>query len=274
MRTLVQPGLADPRRIDSFAGTARRLTFDARAGVSLLEALTAPIVAAGFQSAVLRFAGAAMAPFRYVIPAVADDGAHVAYFSETHAPAGPVAIEQAAATFGWHLGRPFLHCHAIWIEPDGARRGGHILNDESISRGGIAVEAWGFETLRIETREDTETNFPLFQPSRAAPDDGHAVLARIKPNEDILSAIEATARAHGIRNATIAGSLGSLVGTHFEDGRVVPGDATEVLVRSGSVRNGMAALDVASVDMAGHVHEGRLKSGENPVCITFDLVLL
>jgi len=27
------------------------------------------------------------------------------------------------------------------------------------------------------------------------------------------------------------------------------------------------------VDMAGHVHEGRLLRGDNPVCITFELVL-
>ena len=42
----------------------------------------------------------------------------------------------------------------------------------------------------------------------------------------------------------------------------------------GEVRDGIATLDVMSVDMMGRVHEGRLARGENPVCITFDLVLV
>ncbi len=49
--------------------------------------------------------------------------------------------------------------------------------------------------------------------------------------------------------------------------------ATEVLVRQGWVRNGRAALELLVVDMNGDVHEGWLERGENPVCITFDLVL-
>jgi len=53
----------------------------------------------------------------------------------------------------------------------------------------------------------------------------------------------------------------------------VAGPATEVLVRGGEVRDGVAAIDMVVVDMRGQVHEGRLERGENPVCITFDLVL-
>jgi hypothetical protein len=53
----------------------------------------------------------------------------------------------------------------------------------------------------------------------------------------------------------------------------VPDNATEVLVRNGHVRNGRAALDLLVVDGQGHVHEGWLERGENPVCITFDLLM-
>lgn len=271
MRHLVQPGPVHPVRIESFAADARPLTFTARAGETILDAMTAPLVAAGFQAAVLRFHDAAAHPFVYVKPDTAPDETHVAYFSQPHAPAGQTRIEQAAATFGWHSGGPFLHCHAAWIEPDGQRRGGHILNGDSRLAADVTVEAWGFDSLRIETAEDAETNFPLFQPSGMSSPGANAILARVKPNQDIVTAIETIARA--MPNATIRGSLGSLIGAVFDDGRTVPDLAAEVLITGGHVRDGIAVLDAAVVDMAGRVHQGRLARGENPVLITFDLVL-
>jgi len=95
----------------------------------------------------------------------------------------------------------------------------------------------------------------------------------VKPNEDILSAIETVCRDAGLRDAEIRGSLGSLVGACFTNGRRIDDHATEVLVRQGRVRDGEAALDLLVVDMQGAVHQGWLARGENPVCITFDLVL-
>ena len=136
MLTLLHPGPVHHQRIDSFAGEARRLwrlrsrrvmpKFDGRPDQG-------PLVAAGFQSATLRFSHAEVDPFRYVMPAAAPDASHVAYFSSPCAPIGMTRIERANATFGFHMGKPFLHCHAAWIEPDGQRRGGHILNDENHS---------------------------------------------------------------------------------------------------------------------------------------------
>jgi predicted DNA-binding protein with PD1-like motif len=274
MRTLLQPGPVHEQRIESFAGKARHLSFTVESGVSLSNGLTAPLAAAGFQAATLRFSGARVEPFRYVMPDHAKDASHVAYFSAPRSPAGATLIERANATFGFHLGRPFLHCHAAWIEPDGQRRGGHILNDETILASQVEVQAWGFDDLRIESAEDEETNFTLLRPSGASVAGANAILARVRPNEDITLAIETIARAHGVTDATIEGSVGSLVGTRFADGREVRGPATEVLITGGAVRDGVAAVDLISVDMAGRVHEGRISRGENPVCITFDLVLI
>jgi hypothetical protein len=134
------------------------------------------------------------------------------------------------------------------------------------------VEAWGFRGIRVATAPDPETNFTLFQPSGGSVG-GKGVFARVKPNEDITQAVEAIAAAHGMCNAVVRGSLGSLIGARFTDGTEVPDHATEVLVREGAVRDGVAVLDLLVVDMAGRVHGGRLARGENPVCITFDLVL-
>jgi predicted DNA-binding protein with PD1-like motif len=273
MRSLVHPGPVHPDRIDSFAGDGRRLFYTVKPGVSLLGGLTGPLVEAGFQSAAIRFSGAAVDPFRYVMPDHASDASHVAYFSAPRAPVGVTRIERANATFGWHLGQPFLHCHAAWIEPDGQRRGGHITNDETILASTIEVEAWGFDTLRIETSEDAETNFTLLQPLGRSAAGANAVLARVRPNQDIILAVESIARTHGIVNADIEGSVGSLIGTRFDDGREVTDHATEVLVRGGRIRDGVVTIDLMSVDMTGRVHEGRLARGENPVCITFDVML-
>jgi predicted DNA-binding protein with PD1-like motif len=271
IRSLRQPGPTHPSRIDAFRGVSHALHFDLRAGVTLNQAITAPLVEAGFQSGTVTFRGTALNPFRYVMPGPADNESHVAYFSTPSAPSGITRIEQANATFGWAGGKPFIHCHAAWIEPDGSRRGGHILPLETIvAEAGEAI-AWGFPTVRIEAQPDPETNFALFQPSGTTT--GQDLVARIKPNEDIIEALETIARTHGIGNAVVRGSLGSLIGACFTDGGKVGDHATEVLVREGHIRDGRAALDLLVVDMRGHVHEGWLQRGENPVCITFDIVL-
>jgi predicted DNA-binding protein with PD1-like motif len=177
-------------------------------------------------------------------------------------------------TFGCVDGVPRLHCHATWTEQDGAYRGGHILLDESVVATPVTVSAWTFTGLGIRAELDTETNFTLLRPVRVGEgDEGNAVLARVRPNEDLCTAVETIARAHGMREAVVRGSLGSLIGARFEDGQAVTDHATEVLVRSGAVRDGVAAMDLAVVDMRGRVHSGRLVRGDNPVCITFDLVL-
>lgn len=114
----------------------------------------------------------------------------------------------------------------------------------------------------------------MLRPQRiGGSDQGDAVVARIRPNEDVCTAVETIARQHGMRDAIVRGSLGSLIGARFTDGREVADDATEVLVRSGAVHDGVATIEMVVVDMRGKVHEGCLTRADNPVCITFDLVL-
>lgn len=273
MRTLLQPGPVHPQRIASFGTAVRTLTFPLRAGVSLLEAAAAPLADAGWQGGSLTFAGA-FNPFRYVMPGPPDDASHVAYFSAPRAPEGLTRIEQANASFGWHDGKPFLHCHAAWTEADGAHRGGHILPAEAMVAETATVQAWGFTDIRVATTHDPETNFTLLQPSGPSSAAASAVVARVRPNQDIVTAVEAVARRHGMPDATICGSLGSLIGAQFVDGTIVPDTATEVLVRCGRVAAGAAEMDLLVVDARGHVHAGRLERGANPVCITFDLLLV
>jgi hypothetical protein len=266
IRSLPQPGPVHPDRIDCCPGDAMPLRYTLAPGLTLIEAITGPLIEAGFQCATVVFHDIALSPFRYVMPGPADDDSHVAYFSAPREPKGTARIEQANATFGWADGKPFIHCHAVWIEPDGRRRGGHILPADTIVASAGDAHAWGFRDVRIDTRLDPETNFTLLQPTGTGFSGGDVVV-RVKPNQDIITAIEKI----GIRDGKIRGSLGSLIGARFADGSCVDDHATEVLVREGHICDGVASLDLLVVDMQGEVHEGSLQRGENPVCITFDL---
>ncbi len=276
MRTLIQPGMPHPERIETYEGRSRRLEFSLQPGVSLNDALTQPLVAVGMQCAALVFEGGALGPFSYVMPGPPDGPSHVAYFSAPRSPPGDTAVEIANATFGWRDDAPFVHCHGAWIEQGTNRRGGHILPHETLVACATTVHAWALPDVVVRADPDEETNFTLFHPTPAATiaHAGHrTIVARIRPNEDITVAVEAIARRHQMPNAIVRGRLGSLIGARFTDGTTVADHATEVLVRSGHVHNGEAVLDMMVVDMQGHVHEGRLIRGDNPVCITFELVL-
>ncbi len=273
MRALVQPGPVHPARFDSFQGEPLALDFTLTPGLTLNEALTAPLIAAGMQSATVSFGGGALAPFHYVMPGPPDSALHVAYFTAPRAPAGETRVDAANATFGWHEGKPYVHIHGAWTEADGSRHGGHLLPHECIVAREMPAHACGFAEIRMATAADAETNFALFQPSGRSTADARGVFARIRPNQDISLATEAIAQRHGLRNAAVRGSLGSLIGARFADGRAVSDDATEVLVRRGVLRDGVAELHMLVADMQGNVHEGLLVRGDNPVLITFDLVL-
>lgn len=276
MRRLAQPGPAPSDRIVARSGSAESMTFALAAGVSLNEALTAPLVAAGLASAAVVFEGAVLAPFRYYLPGPSSDPTHAAWFAGPH-EAASARVERANATFGWRDGAPYVHCHAVWIEPDGTRRGGHIIPEATIVQAPALARAWGLRDVAIRAMADAETNFTLFAPAEGPAGEG-LIAARIRPNEDLCTSIEALCRARGIAAAAIRGSLGSLVGARFTDGGVVADLATEVLVRSGGVRPGVdgaprAEITLLVADTEGVVHEGVLAREENAVCITFELFL-
>jgi predicted DNA-binding protein with PD1-like motif len=276
MRRLVQPGPVAFDRIEAMGADCTHRTIVLAAGLTLEEAITQPLTQAGARAATLRIRDLALDPLWCVMPGPADDASHVAYFSAPRQGEGRCLVRQANVTFGCRDGVPWLHCHAFWTEADGSTRGGHVLLNKSRVAAPCSADAWSFTELGIGAEPDRETNFSLLRPVRLAPpriSGWNAVLARIRPNEDLCQAVDAVAAQHGMRNASVRGSLGSLVGAVFADGRMVPDHATEVLVLDGAVRDGSAEIDMAVVDMQGSVHTGRLARGENAVCITFDLVL-
>lgn len=282
MRAIRQPGPPVPERIQWVEARGRVFSFAAEAGVPLLDSVRRGFAAEGFSGGVARFEGAALGPFAYVMPALSRTGENAAFYSETFRPVGRTRIAAAAMTLGTREGAPFFHCHALWTEGDGRAGGGHILPDETVVAESFTVRALGIDGAVFTAMPDPETNFKLFGPV-AAPPSGALVPARVfalrlRPNEDLASALEAFCQARGLGAARLHGGVGSIIGARFADGRTVEPFATEVLLRSGEIAPGAgggleARLDAALVDYTGGLAEGHLLRGDNPVLMTMEIAI-
>lgn len=111
---------------------------------------------------------------------------------------------------------------------------------------------------------------------------GRILYARIRPNEDLVSAVEKICLREGLTRGFLRGSLGSLTDATLAQpsGRedFLEGPAVEVVSLSGEVRpdaagNPVANLSGVVLDPAGRVSAGRFVRGQNPVCVTFELTL-
>jgi hypothetical protein len=279
-RHLRQPGPARAERWLAVAGNLQELAFDLEPGLTINEAIAGPLQAAGIKGATIELTGGAFGPFTYVMPALSADPRYAAFYSEAHTPPGRTAFERGAATFGERDNAPFIHCHGVWHEPDGARRGGHVMALDTIVREPIRAHAYGTADATFAVVPDAETNFSLFTPTPSAQGDGQGsgiLLLKVQPNEPLDGAIVAACRAHGIRSARIHG-IGSIIGARFTDGGGTASIATELFLDRGVVRiapDGRAEveIDITLVDVAGAIHEGRL-APDNPVCITCELCLV
>lgn len=278
MRQVKQPGPGSAERVQWVECHGRRFEMPLAAGLPLLEAIRRGFAAAGFTSGVLRVDGMALSPFAYVMPALAKNREHAAFYSEVFRPSGVTRIETGAMTFGLRDGAPFFHCHGLWTEARGKRSGGHVLPEETVLAEPITLEAVGLDGVGFAAEPDPETNFKLFGPVQAAflgtSLEGRFFALRVRPNIDLAEALEGFCAEHGIRRAVIHGGVGSTIGARFDDGRMVKNFATEVAIRGGGIAPGSGAeIDVALVDFTGAMAEGKLRRGDNPVLMTFELVL-
>jgi hypothetical protein len=104
------------------------------------------------------------------------------------------------------------------------------------------------------------------------------LVLRVRPNQDLCTALETVCARHHVRRGVVRGGVGSLVGAVFDDGRTVEPFITEAYIRRGSIAPGpdglpCAELDIGLVDHTGGMAEGRLARGRNAVLITFELVI-
>jgi predicted DNA-binding protein with PD1-like motif len=282
MRSIKQPGRPAPERIQWAEARGRAFALTLQAGLPLLEAARRGFAAEGFAGGVLNIKSGALGPFAYVMPALSKTGENAAFYSDTFRPAGITRLRIGAMTLGQRDGAPFFHCHALWTEADGHAGGGHILPEETVVAEPFAVEAFGLDGAAFTAEPDPETNFKLFGPvpsaATGAKTTGSAYALRLRPNQDFAGALEAFCRVQGITHAKLHGGVGSTIGAHFTDGRIIEPFATELAVRSGAIASGadgtlQATLDIALVDYTGGLSVGRLVRGDNPVLMTMELVL-
>lgn len=281
MRSIQQPGVGTPERIQWAECHGLPFPITLEAGLPLLEAVRRSFAAAGFVSGVAKLDGLALSPFAYVMPALSKTPEHAAFYSDTFRPGGVARVEVGTMTFGQRDGGPFFHAHAVWTEGSGKRSGGHILPEETVVAETITVPALGLDGAAFVGEPDDETHFKLFgakpAPMLEATHNGRFYALRIKPNIDLCGALEAFCAEQGIHEAVIHGGVGSTIGARFADGSVVENFATEVAITEGRIADGgeglRAATDVALVDYRGGLASGRLVRGDNPVLMTFELVL-
>ncbi|MET0527988.1 MAG: DUF296 domain-containing protein [Microvirga sp.] len=279
MRQIRHPGLIAPTRASAIADAPIRLHFVLQPGDTVDAAIASGFAAAGCLGGFVAFDSGGCDPFQFVIPAASRDGAHAAWYSGVFSPAGPVEMKQCVAMVGEREGGPFIHCHGVWQTSAGLRMG-HMLAPNCIVTQPIVVTGLGFKAATFSATYDSETHFTLFEPvsagERVSTTSPSALLVRIRPNEDVSTAIETLCKARGITRANVFG-IGSLNEVCFADGRRMTSHATELLIRKGSVvtikSEPRASLDISVVDMDGVIAEGEILHGDNPVCVTFELVL-
>lgn len=106
---------------------------------------------------------------------------------------------------------------------------------------------------------------------------GRVAVLRLKPNEDLVGGVEAAAAAQGFRHAVVRTAVGSLVDAALGYGAgrrtAVAGPGIEILTLAGEIRDGLADLRGTISDSDARVYGGRFLKGENPICITLELVL-
>ena len=252
MRRIQQPGTGTPERIQWVECGGRAFSLTLPAGVPLLEAVRSGFAAAGFTSGTVKLDGLKLSPFAYVMPALSKTPEHAAFYSETFRPEGRARIEVGAMTFGQRDGAPFFHAHAVWVEGDGKRSGGHILPDETTVAETITLQAVGLDGAVFTAEPDSETHFKLFGPVAVAPGGagaGRFFALRVKPNVDFCGALETFCAERGIGEVVIHGGVGSTIGARFVDGGVVENFATEVAITNGRIAPGADALE-ATIDVA------------------------
>lgn len=288
MRHIAHPGIPDSQRIFYVPTSARTLQGSLSTGKTLLRAVTELAEAQGAKSGAFTLNGGAFDSFSYVMPALSKTSEHAVYFSDTFFVEGQVALESASVTYGLKEGRPWLHSHAVWIEPSGRRHCGHLLPDQIIVAAPIQLSGIALDTAAFTVCPDIETHFSLFMPlvntsqvqhpKTSTTEHQTAYAVRLAPNIDFCTALEDFCRAHEIENATIFGGVGSTVGAVFQDGSTVEPFSTELLIRSGRIVSSsqghrLAELDVVMVDYKGGISEGRLARGVNPILVTAELVI-
>ncbi|MFC7363262.1 PCC domain-containing protein [Nocardioides astragali] len=281
---LVHPGPVAETRVVSLETRLNGFDVALPAGTPLLEALEWLLDETGCVSANGQLVGGELARFSYYIPDVGPAGGPVANFSRPYAGSAPGWMVRGGITIGRRDGRVWCHSHSLFVDAEGSERAGHLIPDEVVLGDGVRAQVWGGPDVLNEVQLDPETQMPLFTPRRVAhagTGKVRALVCRVRPNVDLVRTIEILTEQQGWAGAHVRGQVGSLIGGQLAQpgGTVLSaaGPATEVMFLEGTVRRVdgrmTATLDAHLVDRNATVFSGRVIPGENPVAMTYELVL-
>ncbi|MBH0130926.1 PPC domain-containing DNA-binding protein [Salinibacterium sp. NK8237] len=259
-------------------------------GRNVLEELTELLREMGTDSGYVELFSGSYTPVSYCVPAGADSERAVS-FSEARS-VEHAELVYGAVTVGLRDNEPFIHSHCMWIDENQQQLGGHLWPETASGSPAPHAAIYGIYGARWTSADDPETRMPVFTPSidernpmpNQLAETGYleTVVARVRPNEDLTTAIVFLCEENGFTSAVVRGGLGSLVGATFFDrstGGVthVDGPGTEVISIMGDVAlvNGVyeTTISCTLVDLHGVVHAGELVPGENAVAVTFELVI-
>lgn len=201
---LVHPGPAAQARREVVPTAGAEFEIFIEPGERVGEAIRTGFAQEGYASGCAEIVELDCDILRYVIPAPPEDATRLAWYSAPREPEGISRIEQAWISVGRDGAEAFLHCHGIWRLSDGGRALGHLLAEESVAAASCRVRATGFRDAIFDRRHDAETGFQLFaaaQAGREVPAVFKAVAVTLRPNEDIVTAVEEICRDLGIRAA-------------------------------------------------------------------------
>ena len=268
-----QPGPPAPKRVVAISCRGAPLRLRLKAGERLLDAVAAGFAKEGFESGVAELPALALGPFSYVMPAASRTPDHAAFYSDPFTPDGVTCLHEGALTFGLRDGAPFFHAHALWREADGTESGGHILPETTRLAADAEIEAFGLDGARFEARQDTETNFKLFEPVATAPNGrgaDRAIAVRLRPNVTFAPTLDEIARAGEFARWRARGGVGSLIGGRFSDGTVIANVATEIFLQN----TDRGCIKIGLVDQAGTVRSGQIERHLNSILMTFEACLV
>ena len=166
------------------------------------------MIAAGFAGGTVKLEGGALGPFTYVMPALSADPRYAAFYSQRYHPQGRTTLERASATFGTREGAPFIHCHGVWVEEDGSRRGGHVMPLDTTVREPIRARAFGTGGCGVRCvagpRDQLLPVYAGYRPCRG-PSGARVILLKVQPNESIEDSPWQPARRTASRMPTSMG---------------------------------------------------------------------
>jgi predicted DNA-binding protein with PD1-like motif len=169
MRTLRQPGAPlQPRRLLEWAAPATDLRVALAGGQDLLRGLVAALAAREVHHAAVQVLAADIARMAYFTGAEDPSGERVATYGAPTWLEGPVTLIGANGILGpGPDGDTLLHCHAVVVDAAGKLHGGHLPpGDVRLGAGGAVALATPLRGAAFAAVYDSETNYPLFQPTR------------------------------------------------------------------------------------------------------------